>query len=273
LLIQAGVRPRLLVRDPSRLDGATRERSDVRRGDLSDAAYLRDATAGADALFLVAPEDLTQDDPAAPMVRLGADAAAAIDANGIPHTVFQSSVGAEKRHGAGIIDALARIEEHLDATGANVLHLRCGYFFTNLLTDSESLRAGVLGTAMAADAPMPWVDPRDIGDIVAARLLAANWTGREVQAVHGPEHLTYVQVADIVSAAIGRPVRLEVTSDDDVRAALRAAGLGETAVEGIVGMTSGLRDGFTPEQPRGIVTTTPTTLAAWSYEVLRPALK
>ncbi|MEU5189600.1 NAD(P)H-binding protein [Streptomyces klenkii] len=47
LLLQAGVRPRVLVRDPARLGEATRERVEVRRGDLTDAGFVRDAVAGA----------------------------------------------------------------------------------------------------------------------------------------------------------------------------------------------------------------------------------
>ena len=62
--------------------------------------------------------------------------------------MFQSSVGAEKRHGAGEIDGLARTEETLDATGASVTHLRCGFFFTNLLLDPGALEEGVLRVIM-----------------------------------------------------------------------------------------------------------------------------
>jgi hypothetical protein len=33
------------------------------------------------------------------------------------------------------------------------------------------------------------------------------------------------------------------------------------------------REGFTPEQPRSVVTTTPSTLAGWAVTHLRPALQ
>ncbi len=66
--------------------------------------------------------------------------------NQIPRVVFQSSIGAEMRHGAGFVDGLARIEERLDAardeSGTALLHLRCGYFMTNLLHDLEGQRPG-----------------------------------------------------------------------------------------------------------------------------------
>jgi hypothetical protein len=48
--------------------------------------------------------------------------------------------------------------------------------------------------------------------------------------------------------------------------------MSEVAVEGIVGIALGKREGFTPEQPRSALTTTPTTLAGWAVTHLRPLL-
>jgi uncharacterized protein YbjT (DUF2867 family) len=267
LLLQAGVRPTLLLRDPAKLDEQTRELVDAVRCDLFDEDEVLRATEGADALFWVDPP-VYGGDPVAAYARAGANAARATREHGIARTVFQSSIGAEKRQGAGEIDGLARTEELLDDTGASVLHLRCGLFYTNLLLDPGGLEEGVLRVTWPVDAPLPWVDPRDVGDIAAARLLASGWSGRGVQAVHGPEHLSYAQVAAIVSRATGRPLRAEQVPDDAMRAGLRAAGLGEVQVEAILGMSIGLREDFVPEDPRTIITTTPTTLAAWAHEHL-----
>jgi uncharacterized protein YbjT (DUF2867 family) len=274
MLIQAGVRPTLLARHPAKLDRATSERADVVEADLSDAGAVVLATRDADALLWVAPPtDDPSADPVAWYARLGANAARAVTENGIGRTVFLSSIGAEKRSGAGEIDGLARTEELLDATGAAVLHLRCGYFFTNLLGNLDSIREGVLKAPMAVDYAQPWVDPRDISEIAAARLLSAGWSGRHVQAVHGPEDLTLTRVAEIISEVTSRRVRAETISPDTLRRSLRAAGLGDKQVEGMAGMSAVMRDDFTAEDKRSILTTTPTTLAAWAYVHLRPALQ
>lgn len=271
LLLQAGVRPRLLARDPSRLDAGTRQRADVRRGDLTDAAFVRDAISGARTVFWVDPTPHTAENPIETSVQTASALVDAARSGDVARVVLLSSIGAEKRGGAGHIDALARIEEQLDATGADTLHLRCGYFFTNLLMDLDGLAGGVLTTAARPDAPLPWVDPRDIGDIVAVRLLNEEWKGHAVQAVHGPEDLSYTQIAETLTEVLGRPIRLVTVTDDEVRAALTSAGLPPSAVEGIVGMTAGTRD-LTAEQPRDLLTTTPTTLASWAYTHLRPLL-
>jgi uncharacterized protein YbjT (DUF2867 family) len=273
LLIQAGVRPTVLARRPARLDPSASERAEVVEADLGDAAAVVRATRGADALFWVDPPMADPSaDPVAWYTMLGGTAARAVTQNGIGRTVFLSSIGAEKRSGAGEIDGLARTEEQLDATGANVLHLRCGMFFTNLLWELESLRDGVLRAPMPVGYAQPWVDPRDIGEIAAVRLLWQGWSGRQVQAVHGPEDLTLSQVAAIISQATGRQVRAETIPEAIFRSSLRSAGLGDKQVEAIAGMSAVTREDFAAEDTRSIVTTTPTTLAAWAHAHLRPAL-
>ena len=267
LLLQAGVRPTLLLRDPTKLDAQTLELSDFVQGDQFDPEVVLRSTEGADAMYWVNPP-VFGEDPVAAWERAGSYAARAVEEHGIARTVFQSSVGAEKRHGAGEIDGLARTEQLLDATAASVLHLRCGMFFTNLSTDPGALEEGVLRVTWPVDAAMPWVDPRDVGDVAAARLLATDWSGRQVQAVHGPQDLSYAQVASIVSSATGRQLRAEQIPDDQMRGALRAAGLGDVQVEAILGMSTGLREDFEPEDPRTVLTTTPTTLASWAREHL-----
>ncbi len=269
LLVQAGSRPVLLVRDPDRLDPGLRDAAEVRLVDLADAASLRAATKGVDAAFWLDGVGESAPDPIAASTAFGAAAAAAVEANGISRNVFVTSGGAELRHGVGNIDGLAAVELALDGTGADVTHLRCGYFFTNLLMDLDGLRAGRLtGTRDPAE-QIGWVDPRDIGEVAAARLLAGDWSGRQVQGVHGPQDLSFIEVAEILTEALGRLVGYTQVSDDDMRTQLRDVGLPDAVVEGIVGMTAGTR-GLVPEQPREFVTTTPTTLGAWAFAQLRP---
>ncbi|MBL7259531.1 NmrA family NAD(P)-binding protein [Paractinoplanes lichenicola] len=272
LLVQAGVRPRVLVRDPDKLPPGLRPLVEVAQGDLLDAAFVAGALQGADALFWASPESFTAPDPLADMVTMGAHAASAVRAAGVARVLQISSVGAERKHGAGLIDGLARNEEQLRGTGADVLTLRCGYFFTNLLGMLDALRAGVLTTTMPLDQPLTWVDPRDIGEVSTARLLAG-WSGSDIQAVHGPADLSWSSVASILSAATGRPLQAQQITDDALRSALLEAGLTAPAAAGVVGMTAGTRDDFTPEQKRDFVSTTPSTLEAWAYTTLRPLLQ
>jgi uncharacterized protein YbjT (DUF2867 family) len=270
-LVRAGVRPLLLMRDPARLDPDLAGLVDPVAVDQGDGAAVVAATAGVDTLFWVDPPTRT-DDPVAAYARFGAHAARAVTANGIRRVVFLSSVGAERRSGAGEIDGLARTEQLLDDTGADVVHLRCGFFFSNLLMELDSIRSGVVRVVLPVGHPMPWVAPRDIAEVAVGRLLNPGWTGRIVQAVHGPADLSWEQAAAVVADVTGRPVRAERIADERMRETLAGAGLGPGLVEAVMGMSTGLRDGFRPEQSRTAATTTPTTLAAWCQDELRPLL-
>lgn len=271
LLIRAGVRPTVLARDPGRLDPEITDWVDAIEVDQGDGDALLTATTGVDAMYWVDPPN-TADDPVAEYARVGAIAARAIVENEISRVVFQSSIGAEKRYGAGEIDGLAHTEELLEQTGVDVLHLRCGFFFTNLLLQLDAVRSGVIPVVLPIDQPMAWVAPRDIAEVAVLRLLAGDWSGREVQAVHGPEDLSWRQATAIVAESTGRPLRAEQISDDEMREILRGAGMGDGLVEAVMGMSTGMREDFVPEQSRTTRTTTPTTLASWSHDVLRPLL-
>lgn len=270
-LVRAGIRPRVLGHRPESLDPALRDHVDLRVVDLADEAAVQDAVQDVEALFVTVPAVMSED-PLADYERFGVSIADAVTRCGVVRVVLQSSVGAELRHGAGEIDGLARVEELLDGTDASVLHLRCGFFFSNLLLQIDQLRAGEVPVVLPTDQLMAWVAPADIAHVATTWLLRTDWSGRHVQAVHGPLDLSWDDALAIVSRATGHSVRARRVSDDEMRAALTSAGMSAKQAEAILAMSTGLRDGFVPEQPRDATSTTITTLAAWSYEALRPLL-
>jgi len=271
LLIQAGVRPTLLVRNPERLPDTVRSASEVLTGELGDREFILRATEGVDALFWLVPTDYTSNDPLGAMLQMGENAAHAVRTNGISRTVFLSSTGAERR-GNDPISTLGRIEDLLNATEASVLHLRPGYFYTNLFMSLDTLRQGVLPTMLPIDMPMPWNDPRDIGEIVAARLLNSAWTGQNVQAINGPQHLSFQEVATIVSRTTGIPIQAISVTGEMAGQAMQQAGMSKAASEVMVEMYRGLAEFSAANYIPTYLTTAPTPLEAWCYLNLRPAL-
>ncbi|OPC78147.1 NmrA family transcriptional regulator [Embleya scabrispora] len=268
MLVRAGLRPRVLLRDPGRLAPELRDHVDAVRVDQFEADTVVAATEGVDALFWVDPTT-GGEDPLADYAHATDSVVHAVTDNRIGRVVFQSSVGAEKRHGAGEIDGLAHTEAALDRIDVDVTHLRCGYFFTNLELQLDALRAGTLEVILPLDQPMAWVAPRDIAEVAVTRLLSPDWSGHRVRAVHGPADLTWRQVGDILTAATGRRIGVERIPDDAMRDRLLGAGMTDGLVEAVLGMSIGLREDFVPEQPRTVETTTTTTLAAWAYDHLR----
>lgn len=185
MLVRAGVRPLVLVRDPGRLEPALRGKVDAVAVDQYDDEAVVVAVADVDALYWVDPTT-GGDTPLADYERATASVSRAVRENDIARTVFQSSIGAEKRHGAGEIDGLARTEVALDTISAAVTHLRCGFFFTNLELQLDAVRAGTIPVVLPLDQPLPWVAPRDIAEVAVTRLLSTEWSGRHVQASTAP---------------------------------------------------------------------------------------
>lgn len=267
MLVRAGIRPVLLTRDPATIPADLTGFVDVVRADARDPEAVAQATRGADAVYWVDPPAASEN-PLVDHAQATDAIVRAVEENGIGRVVFQSSVGAEKRHGVGEIDGLAGTEVALDRLGIDVTHLRCGYFFSNLLFEVDSLRAGRLRTVLRLDARMPWVAPRDIAEVAATTLLSSAWSGRRVQAVHGPEDLSWADVAALLTRELGRKIEVERITDDEMRRQYLDAGMPAAWADAMLGMSTGLRDDFVPEQPRSIVTTTPTTLRAWVLEHL-----
>ncbi|MBE1537917.1 NAD(P)H-binding protein [Actinomadura algeriensis] len=271
MLIRAGVTPVLLTRHPENIPAAVAEHVELVKMDSRELKQVVSATSGVDAIYWVDPPAESAD-PLADHRRATEAVVAAVETNRIGRVVFQSSVGAEKRHGAGEIDGLAETEVALDDSGVDVTHLRCGYFFTNLLFEAESVKAGRLQTVLPLDAPMSWVAPRDIAEVAALTLLNRDWSGRRVQAVHGPEDLSWTQVAEILTEELGWEVRVARIADQQMREQYMHVGMPPAMADAMLGMSTGLRDGFTPEQARSTVTTTPARLRGWIREELVPVL-
>ncbi len=271
MLVRAGVRPLLLDRSPEKIPSEVQRYCDVIRADSANPRDVVFATQGVDAVYWVNPSVFSAD-PLRDYAKFTEALVQAIKTNDIKRVVFQSSVGAEKRHGAGEIDGLAATEVALDTTGVDVTHLRCGYFFSNLLLDIESIQKGCLHTVLPIDLPQSWVAPRDIAEIAAMTLLNQDWSGRNVQAVHGPEDLTWNQAASVLSEIAGRTIAVERVSDGDMREHLLAAGMPPKMADAVLQMSTGLRDDFTPEQDRTFTTTTHTALETWAREQLLPVL-
>ena len=96
-------------------------------------------------------------------------------------------------------------------------------------------------------------------------------TGRAGR-VHGPADLTWTEAAAALSTR--RACRSRRSRSPTRSSAPRCAtlALSDVGVEGIVGIAAGKREGVTPEQPRSVPTTTPSSLAGWAITHLRPAL-
>jgi uncharacterized protein YbjT (DUF2867 family) len=170
---------------------------DAVRLDLRRPETFAAAVAGAGALFLVRPPAIADVQRTLhPLV----DAALAA---GVRRVVFLSVVGADAR---GYIPH-AKVERHLRDRGCAWTCLRAGFFAQNL---GDAYRVDIRDHdelfVPAGDGRAAFVDARDLGE-AAARVLAEDGHERRAYTLTGPQALGFAEVAGLLTAALGRPIR------------------------------------------------------------------
>jgi uncharacterized protein YbjT (DUF2867 family) len=269
-LIEAGADLTVLVRDPARLPDEVRARATVQQGTLEDAAFVRRATAGADALFLLIPPAYTTDDWAGFQLGIGRAAADAVRANGIRRVVLLSSGGAH-RDDLYAVSRIGKVERMLEEAAPDVVSLRAGFFMENFLSAVQTIAEhGTIFMSLRPDLSLAMVATRDIGDVAARWLLDTGWSGHHVRGVQGAADLTPSDVAAAFSAVLGREVRYVQVSEEDARQALRAMGASEHVADEYPRLFTAFNQHAHDREPRTAETTTPTTIEAWAREVLLP---
>jgi uncharacterized protein YbjT (DUF2867 family) len=271
-LLDAGADLTLLVRHPDKLSEDVRDRVTIRQGALEDKAFVQRATQGAEALFWLAPPNLAVPSVKAYYDSLEDAAVHAVQTNRIPHVVFISSGGGGIRN-AGQVSCLYHIEDALNATDANVLSLRCGYFMENFLAQLQPLRQeGAFYGLNRSSLPLPMVATRDIADVAALNLLDRSWQDDFTLAVHGPADVTSAEAAQILSDILGKPIRYIQIAPEAFRQVFVSMGASPDAADNFTQMFQAFDAGAYAAEPRTPETTTPTTLAEWATEVLKPLL-
>lgn len=173
------------------------------RLDLYDPRTFGTALTGASALFLVRPPAIARVGPT-----LNALLDAAQDA-GVQHVVFSSVAGADTNR----VVPHHRVEQHLRNSRLPWTILRPGFFAQNL---ADAYRDDINGRDRlllpAGDGRAAFIDVRDVGD-VAARIFADPVRYRQASyLLTGPQALSFDEVADVLTAELGRSIRYEPTS-------------------------------------------------------------
>jgi uncharacterized protein YbjT (DUF2867 family) len=113
---------------------------------------------------------------------------------------------------------------------------------------------------------------RDIAATAVRLLLDDTWSGAGEVACLGPEDLTPVQMARIISDVVGREIRYVQIPGAAFRERMLGFGMSEAMAQGLLDMFDAKNRGLDQAVPRTPEATTPTTLRQWCEEVLRPAL-
>jgi uncharacterized protein YbjT (DUF2867 family) len=216
-LLAHGVQVRAMVRRPGQPKASRlAERGvEVLAGSLDDRTALGTAMHGVDAAFaLTTPFDAGVD---AEIAQGRAIVAAAADAR-VPYLVFSSVAAANQRTGVPHFDSKAIIENALAASGLPYTITAPTYFFDNALGGSDRIQAGILDLPLPPDRPLQQLARPDLGAFVAKVLRSPEaYVGQRVELAS--DTVTPMQMAEALSAAVGRRVRLEQTPLESIRSA------------------------------------------------------
>lgn len=265
---------RVIVRDPARLAAPVRERVEVVTGSHGDPAVVDRAFDGADAVFWLVPPDSsrTPDDAYRGFTR---PAAHALVAHGVGHVVGVSALGrgTPVAARAGLVTASLAVDDLIAETGVAHRALASPSFFENLLEEADSIREhGCFTDVLDADRKSPLVAVADIATVAAGLLLDRSWTGTGSVPVLGPRDLSPNDLARIMTERLGRPVRYERHTLDDLRTTLVGYGLDKDFVDGVVDMKRAKDDGLDAGVTRTPDTATPTTFEDWVARTLGPVV-
>lgn len=214
-------------------------------GFVSDAGFLTNAFAGADAVFTMTPPNLGGSNVIENTTLAGKAFATAIKQSGVKRVVLLSSIGADLPTGNGPIAGLHNIEQlYSELNDVWVTYLRAGYFYTNFYNDMPMIKgANIMGGNFPADAQLPLVHPEDIAVAAAEELQ---------QALIGTDNVRYIvsdvktaaDVAKTIGMAISKPELpwIEFTDEQSMQGMLQA-GLPEEIAALYTEMGSGLRNG------------------------------
>ena len=274
-LLASGHTVRALGRSLDKLAGLKAKGAQVLAGDAHDAAYLTKAFTGADGLFVMQPPNPVAPDFPAEADAVGEAIVSAIAKGGVRHVVALSSIGGDRPSGTGPIAGLHRQEERLKGlSGVNVLILRPGYFFENLLHILPLVRhQGINGGGAAGKTSIPMIATQDIAAFAAKALAARDWTGVKVQELLGPRDLSFDEATKILGSKIGKPDLAYVQFPyADYSAALQQNGLSKSVADLYAEMEKAFDDGIVVSVAgRNAANTTSTTLESFAADVLAPA--
>ncbi|MGB8494338.1 MAG: NmrA family NAD(P)-binding protein [Candidatus Acidiferrum sp.] len=270
-----GEKVRVVGRDAKKLTPLVELGAEPFVGNVEDVASMTEAFNGASAVYLVLPEDISQQDLRAHQERVSDSYAAAITNAHVRFVVNLSSIGAQHAKNTGPIVGLHNQEQKLNrVAGLNVLHLRAAYFMENLFMSIAPLRSmGTLPGGLRAEVPMPWIATQDIGAYAATRLAARDFSGSSIQELHGQRDISMKEAASIVGNSIGKP-NLEYVQMPSMilEPALLKMGLPKKTAELIIEMWDGANAGLiVPQEQRSARNTTPTTLESFVARVFAPA--
>jgi uncharacterized protein YbjT (DUF2867 family) len=276
-LLDAGKQVRVIGRSLEKLSPFIDRGAEAFVAEPTDAQALIEGFRGAKAAWIMLQPDYIPDSPdfSGYQAQVTAAIAQAIVASPLEYAVTLSSWGADRESGSGPVLGLHHMEQIMNMLPVeNLLHLRAGYFMENTLSYLPSiLKNGKASGPFDQDMRLPFIATKDIGHAAAEALINLNFTGRQVQELHGQRDLSIREATAMIGNAIGKPgLVYQQNTIPEFKSDLMAAGFSANVIalmeEVVIGMNS---KHITTSQMRTAKSTTSTSFENFLVESFVPA--
>ena len=234
-LAASGAPVRALVRDPVGASAIRLPGIDVVTGDLGLPETLAPAFAGVERVFLLVPahrEQLAFDTNAVDAaLAAGARRIVKVSVAGGPDSGTQ--IG--RWHWAG--------EKKVESSGLDFTFLRPSLYMQQSLVYARSISVSGTFSAPLGTGAVALVDARDVA-AVAVRALTEEGHSRRIYDLTGPEALTFDEMADAISNAIGRPVSYVHIPPEYALKQMLADGVPRWIAEDMLILFASFREGY-----------------------------
>ena len=191
--------------------------------DYNRPETLRAAFQGCDRLFLLGPNALNQ-------TALELNAVEAAKTAGVRHIVKQSVMGAAEES-YSLANVHRPVERAIEQSGLAWTFLRPNSFMQNMVTfAAPTIRAADTFYSASDQARISHVDVRDIAAVAVAALRAPGHEGK-IYTLSGPDALSYDEIADALSKALGRDIRHISLPAEDLKAGMLAERMPEAIAD------------------------------------------
>jgi uncharacterized protein YbjT (DUF2867 family) len=191
----------------------------VVHADITDAATLKAAFAGQDALAMHLPFEFDRERAAA----FGRTIAEGARDSDLKKIVFNTSCFVAG-HDLDLTahDGRRDIERALEETGIPCVFIEPTVFMDNIVrawTKPSIVMRGIFPYPAAPELKISWIALSDVAEYMAAALETSRADGKHVP-VGGPEALTGDEVAERLSAEVGKPITFRSLDPDDFAASM-----------------------------------------------------
>ena len=204
-LLQQGKKVRALVRDREKAAKWAEQGVELVDGDWNDTTAIEAALKGVEGAFVMLPSVWAPSPDYREAKGVISNYVEALTKAVPSRVVALSSMGANRSSGAGMITALALLEQSLRSLTFPIAIVRAGAFFENFLFGLQAAQGGTLPVFYnPTDRPSTMVATNDIGAEVATLLTGPAWSGHRVI------ELGSMVSADEVAAQLGEVLKLDV---------------------------------------------------------------